>query len=206
MIGGAVRGAQRQALETGAAVLRDFGVQLRPLAVEFLPQDADAPAGDGNVRAGGLLTADKPLALDAAVCQTPIKGAALAILLVEPDGMPRAIGRHGQRRPVVGAAIDFPAVEGGALDAGRRSVRLEFRQRMVALVGLEYMPPEDQRGAVGIDGRRDPAALAGMVGDPGFRLEASAAVVRYRRVDGGAAIGVFAALDDSRSRLSIQAR
>ena len=103
--------------------------------------------------------------------------------LIKPDRMSNALRVDHQRWPVMGAAIDLPAVKGGSFDGFQCAIRCQASDGVIAFVRCIDMAPHEKWRTVSIQRTAQAAAFAGMVGQLEFWLKNPAAVVGNSGVD-----------------------
>ena len=125
----------------------------------------------------------------AGVHQTAVKHIGLAVFLVEPHRVLHPALVNCQTWPVVWAAIQLPAIKGGTLKGSQLTIGTELRQRVVTLIGLKHMAPQEQCRSIAVNGRSQPTAFTRMVGQLVFAAKGLSAIGRQRRINARATIG-----------------
>jgi hypothetical protein len=171
---------RRTRSERAARVVRDQRLDFRHAAVEALPDDCERRTCDSDISVSRT-GRQRSYVGRAILGQLPIERATLAIDLIEPDRVARAVSAERQRRSVMRTRIDAPAVDGRPLD--RRLRCAEERKGVIAFVRFEYVAPQRSDASLAVAREGDPAALAAAVRQ--FRVVAPgrAAVVGARVVD-----------------------
>src|SRR5687767_2424433 len=83
----------------------------------------------------------------------------LAVHLVEPPGVTTTVPADGQRRAVMRAGVDLPAIECRALDDHLFAFGLQDSQRMISFVRRKHVPPQRHGSPPSIQCERNSTTL-----------------------------------------------